>query len=392
MEKGETKELMYEIRTNISSNYEIILSCSSSVSGIVDSLNMRHGHIRIFPNTTKFSLNIIALDPGKTVFTLNETNIVDEHGDLNKNIKFDGRYTISEILVYNSRTWHLVAHTLGGIFAVLSFVGFFPEVVWIFWRKSVQGFDKAYLIFETIDSSIYLVYTIGLFYVPTIIAAYENAHRTKVIPVFWFDVVFSVVAMGMCILLLIQYLYYADGNSEVGTSCKVVITAVLLSILGIYLASLAGSISCFSAFMLVPWMRLPIAVIKYIPQIITNYKHEDTSGLCIIMVIAEFLVGFATVVQMIIARYNYNDISLLVGNFSKFFDGLCTLIGNLVFLVQYFYWYKNNRMVDPFFMAWKKFQNLQGTTRNVPIVKTSEEVKCEIKANQTHNIVSYGTM
>ena len=148
--------------------------------------------------------------------------------------------------------------------------------------------------------------------------------------------------------------------------------------------------------MFVPWVRLPIAAFKYIPQIITNYEQEDTSGLCVVMVISEFIVGAATVVQIVIIRYNYNDISLVLGNFSKFFDGLCTLIGNMVFLVQYFYWYKKNQLKDPFFILWNKFgkgtQNRRNVNFQITSDSASEEGQCAINLFQRHNVISYGTI
>ena len=47
---------------------------------------------------------------------------------------------------------------------------------------------------------------------------------------------------------------------------------------------------------------------------------------------------------MTIDGINYSDSSLLVGNFSKFFDGFCTFSGNAAFMIQFMLWHgKDNR-------------------------------------------------
>ena len=104
-----------------------------------------------------------------------------------------------------------------------------------------------------------------------------------------------------------------------------------------------------------PWVRLLIAVYKYIPQLITNYNLKSVCGLSIFMVLTEFLVGFAVVGQMLIDVVNYNDMSLLVGNFSKFFDGFCNFTGNTIFIIQFVLWHGKDDEQNQFIMCRKIF-------------------------------------
>ena len=153
----------------------------------------------------------------------------------------------------------------------------------------------------------------------------------------------------------------------------------------LFILAIANVISWFDLFMYVPWVRLFIAVFKYVPQIITNYSLKSISGLSIFMVLIEFLVGFAVVGQMTIDVINYNDVSLLVGNFSKFFDGFCTFSGNLAFIIQFILWHGKDSSQNQFLMFRKMFAQI-GTDKADGYEKMS--LKENDKSNQ--KLPSYG--
>ena len=95
--------------------------------------------------------------------------------------------------------------------------------------------------------------------------------------------------MTVFILLVIQYVYFGDGDKDVSTSSKVWLGIVVLCIVTLAILAIAKVISWFDLFMYTPWVRLFIAVFKYVPQIITNYTLKSISGISIFMVLIEFL-------------------------------------------------------------------------------------------------------
>ena len=111
--------------------------------------------------------------------------------------------------------------------------------------------------------------------------------------------------------------------------------------------------------MYTPWTRLLIAVFKYIPQIVTNYTLKSINGLSIFMVFNEFVVGFSVVGQMTIDAVNYTDLSLILRNFSKFFDGFCDFSGNTAFIIQFVLWHGNDKEQNQFLTFKKIFAQIR---------------------------------
>ena len=61
---------------------------------------------------------------------------------------------------------------------------------------------------------------------------------------------------------------------------------------------------------------------------------------------------------MTIDVINYNDVSLLLGNFSKFFDGFCTFSGNTAFIIQFIIWHGKENEPNQFLMFRKIFARI----------------------------------
>ena len=305
-----------------------------------------------------------------------------------KKVKYYVRHSLVSVSVYYSDVWRKLALVLGYTFAVCSFFGFVPQVIYNQWRKSVAGLDLAFLVLEVIDATIYLVYAIGLFYLDAITEQYLDTHETQVIPVAWYDVMFSIQTMAVFMILVVQYAYFRDGDKGMNFSSVLVITVVVWGTIIIFLLRGIDSISWFDVFMYIPWLRLIIAVFKYIPQIATNHSLRSTTGLCMFMVIIEFNVGLAIVGQVIIDVINYQEVTLLLGNFSKFFDGFCTFLGNFIFLIQHLYWYNSNYANDKY-LSCRAIAIRQGHLKNEQLPKGGKE-STPIQSEK-HVEASYGT-
>jgi cystinosin len=86
-----------------------------------------------------------------------------------------------------------------------------------------------------------------------------------------------------------------------------------------------------------------VTLVKYMPQVITNYRNQSTRGWSILQILLDFVGGILSVSQLLIDSYLQGDwsgvtgnpVKLALGNFSMFFD--------VVFMVQHYCLYRKER-------------------------------------------------
>ena len=210
MKKGDRENVVYYTETNlVSSDYTFSILFETTVDGIIKFSNViNKTSILYLSNKHPLSIEIEAASLGQTELIIRQ---VLNNQEL-KNVKYYVKHSLASVSVYYSDVWRTLALVLGYTFAICSFFGFVPQVIYNQWRKSVAGLDLAFLILEVIDAIIYLVYAIGLFYLDAITEQYTDTHETQVIPVAWYDIMFSIQTMAVFLMLLVQYGYFRDGN------------------------------------------------------------------------------------------------------------------------------------------------------------------------------------
>jgi len=93
----------------------------------------------------------------------------------------------------------------------------------------------------------------------------------------------------------------------------------------------------------VGYVKVVITLVKYMPQVITNYRNQSTRGWSILQLQLDFAGGILSIGQLFIDSYLQGDwsgvtgnpVKLALANFSMFFD--------VVFMVQHFYLYRKDR-------------------------------------------------
>lgn len=93
----------------------------------------------------------------------------------------------------------------------------------------------------------------------------------------------------------------------------------------------------------VSYVKVVITLVKYMPQVITNYRNQSTRGWSILQILLDLGGGILSVSQLLIDSYLQGDwsgvtgnpVKLALGNFSMFFD--------VIFIVQHYFLYRGNR-------------------------------------------------
>ena len=169
---GEVENIEYHVKTDINREIKVSVLFSTSNDKVIDISSPNPELVTLSKSSHKFSLEILAVKPGQTELKINRSHDIDV-----RDVEYFREHSLVHISVYKSDICYKIALGLGNTFAILSIFGFSPQVILNQVRKSVAGFNIAFLIMEVMDTSIYLIYTLGLYFMTSI---YKNNILTEI--------------------------------------------------------------------------------------------------------------------------------------------------------------------------------------------------------------------
>jgi cystinosin len=89
------------------------------------------------------------------------------------------------------------------------------------------------------------------------------------------------------------------------------------------------------------YVKLFITLVKYMPQVLTNYRNHSTKGWSIAQILLDFVGGFLSIAQLCIDSYLQNDWSGITGNPVKLALGNVSVFFDIIFIVQHYFLYNN---------------------------------------------------
>jgi len=93
----------------------------------------------------------------------------------------------------------------------------------------------------------------------------------------------------------------------------------------------------------ISYVKLFITLIKYMPQVLTNYRNQSTHGWSITQILLDFVGGILSIAQLGIDSYLQRDWSGLTGNPVKLALGNISIFFDVIFIVQHFILYNEDR-------------------------------------------------
>lgn len=87
------------------------------------------------------------------------------------------------------------------------------------------------------------------------------------------------------------------------------------------------------------YVKLVITLVKYSPQLVTNYLHRSTAGWSIWQILLDLIGGFFSIAQQGIDSYVQRDWSGITGNPVKFGLGNVSILYDVIFIFQHFVLY-----------------------------------------------------
>nr|XP_023420787.1 cystinosin [Cavia porcellus] len=214
------------------------------------------------------------------------------------------------------------------------------EVIKNWRRKSVVGLSFDFLALNLMGFVAYSVFNIGLLWVPYVQEQFLLKYPNGVNPVENNDVFFSLHAVALTLIVIIQCCLYERGSQRVSwPAIGFLVLAWLFAIITMIVAAVGVTtwlqfLFCFS------YIKLAVTLIKYFPQAYMNFYYKSTEGWSIGGVFLDFTGGSFSLLQMFLQSYNNDQWTLIFGDPTKFGLGIFSIFFDVVFFVQHFCLYR----------------------------------------------------
>ncbi|KAL9604765.1 MAG: hypothetical protein Q9219_000213 [cf. Caloplaca sp. 3 TL-2023] len=236
-------------------------------------------------------------------------------------------------------------------------LSFYPQPILNIRRRSTTGTTPSFPFINTLGFICYLASTLAFYASPVIRDQYAVRNPSAPNPTVQFnDVVFASHAVVLSALVWSMFTprlwgfkqgaAQRVGSTIWGIAIGCVLVVVVVSILvgsshgGGYDATRWAWIDVVYA---VSYVKLLITVIKYVPQVHTNYMRKSTVGWSIEQIIMDLIGGALSIVQLIIDSLLQGDWSGVTGNPVKFGLGYVSIFFDLIFMLQRYVFYRQPR-------------------------------------------------
>lgn len=295
-------------------------------------------NISIVANQTKaVSINITSTGVGHLNLGINSSS--DQFIGLSQEFM---RITIvhsSPLVVINS--------IIGWIYFVAWSISFYPQVFENWRRKSVVGLNFDFLLYNITGFLVYGFFNVGMYWVDNVKDEYMSQHPRGINPVQLNDVIFTLHAVFVTIITIIQCFIYDRGSQKISKFCLTLISLAWLFIIVTLFVVIFGDnlISWLQYLYYFSYIKLGVTIIKYIPQAWMNCQRQSTLGWSIGNVLLDFTGGSFSLLQMFLLAYNNEDWSSIFGDPTKFGLGAFSILFDILFMVQHYCLYRGK---DPY--------------------------------------------
>jgi len=252
---------------------------------------------------------------------------------------------ILTIKVHESDELVVASEVVGWIYFAAWTVSFYPQIFENWKRKSVVGLNFDFLTLNVLGFTVYSIYNVGLFWIPSVIKEYQEENQTLILPVKANDLAFGLHAVAACLITIFQCLIYERGDQTVSKICRLIILVMGLYFLAILIAAFAHAFSWNGFLLWASYIKLVITAIKYIPQAYMNFVRKSTEGWSIGNVLLDFTGGTFSILQMAFDVYNFNDWSVITGDPVKFGLGLLSVAFDILFVFQHYVCFRTSRRI-----------------------------------------------
>ncbi|KAM4698939.1 cystinosin [Discoglossus pictus] len=243
-------------------------------------------------------------------------------------------------LVIHSLSLQVFEQIIGWIYFLAWSVSFYPQVFENWRRKSVVGLSFDFLALNLTGFISYSVFNVGLYWIPYVREQFLQVYPNGVIPVDANDVFFSLHAVLLTVVVIIQCCIYERGTQTVSKAAIGLLIIAWLFAFCTLFVTVAGQVSWLQFLFCFSYIKLAITLTKYFPQAYMNFHRKSTEGWSIGNVLLDFTGGSFSIIQMFLQSYNNDEWKLIFGDPTKFGLGVFSIIFDIVFIIQHYCLYR----------------------------------------------------
>ncbi|XP_008230460.1 PREDICTED: cystinosin homolog isoform X1 [Prunus mume] len=248
---------------------------------------------------------------------------------------------------WNSLQLEITYRVMGWMAFTCWSVGFYPQVILNFRRKSVVGLSFDFVVLNLTKHSSYLIYNATLYFSSAVQKQYwEKYGSGQMIPVAVNDVAFSAHAVLMTAIILFQIAIYDRGTQKVSKIAIGIVVAVWLGAAVCFLVALPTHswlwlINIFNS------IQVFMTVVKYTPQAFMNFMRKSTDGFSIGFYLLDFSGGVTNYAQMAVLSIDQDSWVNFFGNMGKVLLSLISISFDILFMCQRFLLYPSKKAPIP---------------------------------------------
>uniref|UniRef100_A0A7S3A1P0 Cystinosin n=1 Tax=Rhodosorus marinus TaxID=101924 RepID=A0A7S3A1P0_9RHOD len=218
-------------------------------------------------------------------------------------------------------------------------LSFYPQCILNYRKKSVRGLSLDYVLLNVTGFFCYSLFTTLLHWSGRVRASYIA--RYGIPPQVEFnDIIFAVHGLCLCVITFVQCLIYDAGNQKARPT---VILLNLIIWMGLVLLTILTIVGFDSTF-LISFLgigKVTCSFVKYLPQIVLNFRRKSTFGWSISFVLLDLLGGIFSIIQQTLRSIQISSIKPFTANVAKTGLAVETLIFDTIFIVQHCILYRN---------------------------------------------------
>ncbi|KAK0129961.1 hypothetical protein ONS96_000502 [Cadophora gregata f. sp. sojae] len=249
----------------------------------------------------------------------------------------------------------LLSWSFGWIYTTCWSLSFYPQPILNFRRGSTSGCTIDFPTVNILGFVAYFISNAAFLYSPQIRGEYAARHHGLEPTVKFNDLAFAAHAVVLSALLLTQFIpslwgFKKRSRRDPGARPSKPILGVFFgSIVGVAVVAVIVAArhdedvktgwAWIDVIYAVSYVKLFITLVKYTPQVITNYNNKSTVGWSIEGILFDFVGGILSVLQLGIDSYLQGDWAGITGNPVKLALGNISVFFDIIFIIQHYFLY-----------------------------------------------------
>ena len=221
-------------------------------------------------------------------------------------------------------------------------LSFYPQVLLNYQRKSVIGLSLDYVALNVCGYACYSAFNVSLGFIGTVRSEFAEANHGNLPIVRASDAFFSLHGLLLSTIIYVQTRVYPRGTQRVSLPVKLALAAFVVAlVVAVPSVALGACKECTWLHLLnaLSYVKLAMAVTKYVPQVFLNARRRSTAGWVIDNIVLDFSGGLLSLVQEVLDAGCSGDWGALAGDPVKLalgFVTIVTMVFDSIFLVQHY--------------------------------------------------------